>query len=709
MLAVDVDLIAEFKSRASVSETSVMRPHWHQLALLAAMTLAGPTFGDALPLAPDGVRSKGPAEVAYRDGRVRLALEKPGNEAGVRVTPPPGESGGWDLSRWKILAVDVTNLSDTTQMRLLMRVQSGQDQGDKDQVEVGIALNPGEERTMRLTLPHYWKYAAPEGPRGPRTLDTRNVTELAFFVQWPFERAKADLVNCELSNFRVEEPLTPTEPMTAEQFFPFIDEYGQFVHAEWPEKIHSVDDLRSNYEREKAELSRAERPAQWNSYGGWKNGPQLEATGHFRTQKNEGKWWLVDPEGRLFWSHGLDVLSNYNDAMRVKGRESWFVAPPQGQETFQPTEVCLQLKYGREDYHSEYYRNLNQRLEAWGFNSIGNWAKSELIELGRTPYTLQLTDYNWSWPRIKNSKLKFYDVWDQRYIDGMKSLIADQIEKRPVVRKSLTDPMCIGYFIDNELDFGNRNGKLSLVGDILRSPAEQPAKQELVRDLKGKYDSIAPLNAAWGTQHTDWDALLAATDVPDTAEYRNDAHAFYLRCVDQYFKLARDAVKSVAPHRLYLGSRFVGTDSIQRELYEATAKYADVLTVNIYAHNVANYPVENFPDMPVLIGEFHFGVSGAEGRGMFHPSLCRAGVTQKDRAIAYTRFLQGALVHPNIVGTHWFQYRDQPLTGRGDGEAYQIGFVDVQDTPYRELCDAARTIGENLYAFREAGRLMDRP
>ena len=88
---------------------------------------------------------------------------------------------------------------------------------------------------------------------------------------------------------------------------------------------------------------------------------------------------------------------------------------------------------------------------------------------------------------------------------------------------------------------------------------------------------------------------------------------------------------------------------------------------------------------------------------MYSPGLCPVGVDQNDRATAYTRFLQGALLHPQIVGAHWFQYRDQPLTGRGDGERYQIGFVDVADTPYPEICRASREVGENMYQYRMKG------
>lgn len=49
---------------------------------------------------------------------------------------------------------------------------------------------------------------------------------------------------------------------------------------------------------------------------------------------------------------------------------------------------------------------------------------------------------------------------------------------------------------------------------------------------------------------------------------------------------------------------------------------------------------------------------------------------------------------------HWFQYEDQPLTGRGDGENYQIGFVDVCDRPYPQIVAACRDIGRRMYGER---------
>jgi hypothetical protein len=59
------------------------------------------------------------------------------------------------------------------------------------------------------------------------------------------------------------------------------------------------------------------------------------------------------------------------------------------------------------------------------------------------------------------------------------------------------------------------------------------------------------------------------------------------------------------------------------------------------------------------------------------------------------------------AGAHWFQYIDEPLTGRTlDGENAHIGFVTVADLPYVELVAAAR--GANLWVLRKLHRIASR-
>jgi len=88
---------------------------------------------------------------------------------------------------------------------------------------------------------------------------------------------------------------------------------------------------------------------------------------------------------------------------------------------------------------------------------------------------------------------------------------------------------------------------------------------------------------------------------------------------------------------------------------------------------------------------------------MFHPGLV-AATDQQERVAIYTDYVASVLDHPALVGCHWFQYVDEPLTGRSyDGENYNIGFLTVTDTPYPELVAAARAIHYQAYA-RRAGK-----
>jgi len=657
--------------------------NWAQQASLTSQPLTGVRY-----------QSRGPARIESSAEGLHLTMDDPRHDAALLVLPPT-DADTLDLSAWQTLAVDITNLAHDRQQRLVLTATEKEGANHPHKVTVGIGLNPGETRTLRLLLPHAWLYAAPDGMPGPRVLDTAHIARLEFELQWPFERAHAGLVDVRLSRLRVEGRITATKNFSAANYAPFIDRYGQFMHAEWPEKIHSDSALRTAFVRENAALRSTQRPASWDRFGGWKNGPQRKATGSFRTEKFNGKWYLVDPDGHLFFSQGIDVLTASNETIKVpESKANWFEKLPEGAHSYNAIDHNLRIKYASPDYEQAYFEQLTKRLEAWGINTIGDWSALELMHVGRTPYTLQLTDYDGHMPQIAGSKLKFYDVFDPRYEEKMRTLLQRAAERKPIVAHSLTDPMCIGYFIDNELNFGNRD-KLVLVDEILQSPASQAAKQAFIHDLEAKYKQIENLNAAWQTHHATWESLLQSTQVPASAAYADDAQAFFRHVVDQYFRLARNAVKTMAPNRLYLGARFISTDAVRPALYEACARSCDVLSVNIYAHSAAGFPEDDFPDMPVLITEFQFGVLQ---RGIFSPSLCQAGATPQERGLAYTRFVEGALRHSKIVGTHWFQYRDQPLTGRGDGEAYQIGFIDVTDTPYSEMTEASRAIADRMYA-----------
>ena len=162
---------------------------------------------------------------------------------------------------------------------------------------------------------------------------------------------------------------------------------------------------------------------------------------------------------------------------------------------------------------------------------------------------------------------------------------------------------------------------------------------------------------------------------------------------ERYFSVVSRVLKEELPNHLYLGCRIAWGEPV---IYRLAARYCDVVSVNIYMTTPVRDLPEGADDKPMIIGEFHFG---ALDRGLFHTGLVPTR-DQDDRAAHYRAYVESALDHPRFIGTHWFQWQDQPLTGRGDGENYQIGFVTVADTPYPELVRAAREVAGEMYPRR---------
>jgi len=418
----------------------------------------------------------------------------------------------------------------------------------------------------------------------------------------------------------------------------------------------------------------------------------------------------VDPEGCLFFSHGIDCVRMI-DTTPIEQRESWFEDFPGTKEEFKEfltKAYCLKghyagrspqcfafaaanmkRKYG-ENWKKDYAETAHRRLRSWGLNTIANWSDSSVFLMRRTPYTDTIGSRGAK--MIEGSEGywgKFPDVYDPSFAASLRRAME---AKRG---GSANDPWCIGYFSDNEMSWGDDT---SLAMATLRSPANQAAKVAFVNDLKTRYRDIARLNAAWGTSHSSWESLLSSSQPPDPSKARPDLTAFYTRTAQTYFRSVREAIKAIAPNQLYLGCRFAWVNDLAAR---AAAEFCDVVSYNLYQRSVADF---RYPggDKPLIIGEFHFG---ALDRGMFHTGLVPTP-SQNARAQAYKDYVMGALRHPQFVGTHWFQWKDEPTTGRVyDEENYQIGFLSVADVPYKETVAASREVGTALYRLRlEAAR-----
>ncbi len=518
-----------------------------------------------------------------------------------------------------------------------------------------------------------------------------------------------------------------------------IDAYGQSTRARWPEKIVDDEQLKVADQRERQQLKGwlAERQKQpLDNYGGLLAGPAFEAKGFFRTEKRAGRWYLVTPDGHPFFSLGVNTVAADGGRTYVAGRETMFKALPAegeplaafyGEGNNDDGNASSQgrgFKKGRwfDFYAANLQRTYGQpcgagaadqppvgcpqpvldaarwqahtldRLQAWGFNTLGNWSDPALAQVKRMPYTLPLSiigDYasistgmDW-WGRMP-------DPFDPRFAMATERAVAI------AARDHRDDPWLIGYFADNELAWAapgdDPKARYGLAYGTLRLTTDVPAKRAFLKQLRDKYRNQEGLSKAWGIDLQAWELMEdpgfeAPLPSPEYPEIERDYQHFQQVFADTYFKTISDALKWHAPNHLLLGGRYAVSTP---EAVKACVEFCDVLSFNFYTLKPEDgYDFARLAelDKPVLVSEFQFG---SRDRGPFWPGPVEVA-REEDRGPAYGTFLKAAMAQPMIVGAHWFQYLDQPASGRLlDGENGHLGLVAITDVPYLSFVESVR-------------------
>ena len=231
-----------------------------------------------------------------------------------------------------------------------------------------------------------------------------------------------------------------------------------------------------------------------------------------------------------------------------------------------------------------------------------------------------------------------------------------------------------------------------------------PAKRAFLKQLRDKYRNQQGLSKAWGIEIPAWELMEDPGfegPLPNTEHPQIEADYQYFQKVfaDTYFKTISDSLKWHAPNHLLLGGRFAVSTP---EAVASCAKYCDVLSFNFYTLQ----PQDGYDfgklrelDKPVMITEFNFG---SRDRGPFWGGVTEVA-NEEARGPAYSKFLKQAVAEPSIVGVHWFQYLDQPVTGRLlDGENGHFGMIGITDLPFTGFVDSVRKA--NLQALGQLGQ-----
>lgn len=416
----------------------------------------------------------------------------------------------------------------------------------------------------------------------------------------------------------------------------------------------------------------------FDKYGGWE-GLKGEKKGCFHTQQINGRWWIITPEGNVFFLKGMYCV-------RFGG------LPESGTEKRAYKEACIR-KYGNEIKWSEAARS---RLEKWGFNTIGDWSSESAYKGTKFVYITGI-DLPLKAENVipKGSYGYFPDVFSQEFINSAKEAMESKFNAQPYL---IDDPWLLGYFLADEPSwYGSKGRRGSLTDDFISLDATKPGKVAWTNFVKNKYSSIEELNNKWETSYQNFNELLTVNKVKDAPGPTEDKLDFLRVVAEKFAMVLHDELRKIDKNHMILGTR---PTRIYPEVVEGTGKYTDIFSMG-WGDLYQGYSIN--PDFSRIINQVHgyakkpiiLGIMiSAQDAGLPYGALR----TQKDRGISYWRYLAEAAAHPAIVGLQWFQYFDPPKKCY-DKQASNWGLVNEQDEPYEEAVKLISQANNTAYAY----------
>lgn len=408
-----------------------------------------------------------------------------------------------------------------------------------------------------------------------------------------------------------------------------------------------------------------------------------EAPGFVRVAVKDGKWWLL-AEGRATLSKGVNCVLPKDGAVKRGEKDYYNVLP----------------RYG--DKPEAWAAAAEKRLRGWGFNTAASWSDDAI----------------YARPILHTRCLWLGNVGGNRLIDVFDEKYAREIDRqaKESVSPHKDDRWLIGWYINNELpwygDWGwPTSPDITLLSRYFELPGPCAGKREVVKFLRAHYgDSFPAFAAEWQCPAKSFDAMGMAKELKPRRPRAALAVASWAGIVaERYFALTCAAIRKYDPNHLILGVRIAG--SAPAPVLRACAKHCDVFSLNYYmksGHIDSQYlrSIYAVVQKPILLTEFSYRAMENRSGDRNEKGADVTVATQKDRAACATSYITELISEPYVIGYHWFQYFDQPASGRSfDGENSNYGVVDVKDKPYEELLAALGKVNADAEKLHAASRV----
>ncbi len=429
--------------------------------------------------------------------------------------------------------------------------------------------------------------------------------------------------------------------------------------------------------------------------------PGVAREGFFRVESRDGRWLLLDPEGRPFHLRGAN---HYSDGSAMPWNHA--------------------AKYGDP---AVWRASMRDRHRAWGFTflppSIGPVAHDPAAIAG--PATrANLVGRRPEWTAAQFAELQFpftaFLAVPKEYMSGANlpdvfgPEFAAAVERRcrEFVAPLRDNRFLIGYHFSHNPPWNIAAPSAEQwIADCTRPGT--PGRAAWIRLMRQVYGSIERWRETYGTPIRSWEEI-ATMENPlrgyvSQSRLMEDKQTFLQWICEEWHRVYRDAIRRHDPNHLILGDR--NTLHLQPApspwAFHVMRRYIDVLSVNVMGpartiYGVLETATRNWSG-PILLAD--------TGAGVYSGEPAKAAYQARDLAefeTVYADLMRMSVEHPQIIGFGWCGWFETPLPSN------RSGLVDATtDEPLGDRLEIVQKWNawiEREYAerFRSAGPLPAR-